>query len=84
MVLSSTALDTSCRFKPMELHTNCAIDMKGTNADIEATAVPGIVTLNHVGQEMTNASCNQAKDVIIYNGECTDMFAESFTSALKW
>ena len=56
----------------MELHTICDIDMDGTNIDIEASAVSGIVTLNH-GQEMTNFSCNQTKDVIIYNGESSEL-----------
>ena len=60
----------------MDLHTICVINMKRTNSDIEASNVSGIVTLDHE-QEMAISSCNQTKEVIIYNGECTDMFAKS-------
>ena len=74
MALSSTAFGTSCQFEPMKLHINCPIDMNGTNVDIEASNVSGNVTLSHE-QEMAISSCNQTKEVIIYNGECTDMYA---------
>ena len=83
MALSSTAFNTSCQFEPMELHINCVIDMNGTNVDIEASNVSGNVTLNHE-QEMAISSCNQTKEVIIYNGECTDMFAKSCIFALNF
>ena len=61
----------------MELRTNCTIDMGDANIDIEASTVSGIVTLNHE-QEMTNSSCNQTKEVIIYNGESSELFVDSF------
>lgn len=61
----------------MELHSICAIDMKSENMDIQASIVSGVATLNH-GQQMNNSSCNQAKEVIICNGEYTELFFAIF------
>ena len=41
--------------------------MKGENLDLQASSVPGHVTLKQ--EQMNNPSCNQAKEVMIYNGE---------------
>ena len=65
----------------MELHINCTIDMEGKNVDIEDSTVSGIVRLNS-GQNMTNSSCKQTKEVTIYNSESTEMYAESFIVTL--
>ena len=81
MFFLSTAVNSSCLFQPMEMHRRCDIYMEGTNMDIEASAVSGIVTLNYDEQEMTNSSCSQTNEVTIYNGKSTEMFAESFNTA---
>ena len=81
MFFLSTAVNSSCLFQAMEMHRRCEINMKGTNMDIEASAVSGIVTLKYDEEEMTNSSCSQTKEVTIYNGKSPEMFAESFNIA---
>ena len=76
-IISPTAFEESCKFEPLELYLNCFIDMDGKNMDLEASTVSGILTLNN-GQDIANSSCKQTKEVIIYNSEPTEMFANSF------
>ena len=67
----------------MQLHRNCAIPMESTNRDIQVSTVPGTVTLGQQGHQVNNVSCNQSMEVIICNGEGTEMFAESFNIVIK-
>ena len=79
--LLSTALVTSCQFQPMQLCSICEIALEGENIDMEASTVSGFVTLNQDRdqvQQLNNSSCNQTKEVIICNGEGTEIIVESF------
>lgn len=73
-----TALNRTCLFPLRQLQADCIIDMEGKNLDIQTSRVPGLVTLIDMNQgQVKNYSCHQTKDVIIYNGEGTEMFTES-------
>lgn len=75
-VLTSAALNTSCQFQPLQLSTNCVIVLKGENMDMHTSTVPGFVAFNQEQLQM-NTSCNQTKEVIIFNGEGNEMLTDN-------
>lgn len=65
----STALSTSCQFKPLEMLKDCVIDLEGENMDMQTSSVPGFVTIVLNDEQMNTSSCKQTKEVIIFNGK---------------
>ena len=48
--------------------------MDGRNTDMQTSRVQGVVILITNQEPLGNVSCNQPKEVIIYNGEDTELY----------
>ena len=56
----------TCHIYPMQLHTNCKINLNGENKDFETSKVPGFVTF--IQENLNITLCTEAKEVVVYNG----------------
>ena len=58
-------IEDICVFMPLQLQTNCTIDLNDDNKDFEASKVQGVVTLVPSSDIST---CNESKMVFVFNG----------------